>query len=298
MMNSNKPKVHWSELLPWEFEVRQQACPIVYMPIGLCEPHGQVSALGLDTIKAEWLCQESARRCGGIVAPTVGYTIHESGFHARWLEDEVGEGKPYMTSMPPGIVLHYLLYQLRAFANTGFRGVVVVSGHSGGNQHDLRFAADRFSAATGVRVVVMSDPELVAGTFQGDHAGKYELSQLLYLRPDLVDFTRDMSGFAGSSTLGDASSQRRLALGADYCEATAAYGEQIMHQALDRLSDIVMETAGLLKGEAPLPQITYDQIENLWCDIVADRASWKSSSPRPGQQPVSPNSQWKEYEFG
>jgi hypothetical protein len=33
-----------------------------------------------------------------------------------------------------------------------------------------------------VPVVVRSDPELVRGTFPGDHAGRYELSQLLYNR--------------------------------------------------------------------------------------------------------------------
>jgi creatinine amidohydrolase len=68
-------KTLWSELLPYEFKQRLAECPVVYLPLGLCEPHGQVSAFGLDTIKAEWLCQQAAGQVGGIVAPSMGYPI-------------------------------------------------------------------------------------------------------------------------------------------------------------------------------------------------------------------------------
>ncbi|WP_281248398.1 creatininase family protein [Paenibacillus catalpae] len=77
-------------MFPFEFKQLLAECPVVYLPLGLCEPHGQVSAFGLDTIKAEWLCQNAASSVGGIVAPSMGYHIHETGNHARWLEDTVG----------------------------------------------------------------------------------------------------------------------------------------------------------------------------------------------------------------
>jgi creatinine amidohydrolase len=289
-------KVRWAELLPWEFEKRQRVCPIVYVPFGLCEPHGQISALGLDTIKADWLCDKSARRNGGIVAPTVGYTIHECGFHARWLEDEIGEGKPYMTSMPPDIVLSYFLYQLRSFANAGFKGIIAVSGHSGGNQEDLRLAARRFSEATGIPVCVASDPELVEGSFVGDHAGKYEISQLLYLRPDLIDMKKAyLSSVPGSGG--------RLALGEDYKEASAELGQQIMHAALKKLGEVAAELAKKFSSYAKLehgeqlPHITYEQVEQIWLEIKEERASWTSCSPKPGQLSVSDESRWKSYEY-
>ncbi|MDG0791825.1 creatininase family protein [Cohnella ginsengisoli] len=171
MKPSTGTKVLWAELLPHEFKQRQEACPVVYLPLGLCEPHGQVSAFGLDTIKAEWLCEEAARREGGIVAPSMGYHIHEAGYHARWLEEEVGEENPHMTGIPPAVMLHLFLYQLRAFANAGFSTIVVVSGHSGGNQLDLRLAAEQFMKRVPVQVWVRSDPELVEGLYEGDHAG-------------------------------------------------------------------------------------------------------------------------------
>ena len=77
--------VRWEELLPREFVARLQERPLVYLPMGLCEPHGHPAAFGLDTLKAVWLCEESASRWGGIVAPTQGYHIHETGYHASWL---------------------------------------------------------------------------------------------------------------------------------------------------------------------------------------------------------------------
>ncbi len=66
---------------------------------------------------------------------------------------------------------------------------MVVSGQNGA-QGDLRLVADEFMSIVPVPVVVQSDPELVRGTFPGDHAGRYELSQLLHIRPDLVDLSR------------------------------------------------------------------------------------------------------------
>jgi 3-hydroxyisobutyrate dehydrogenase-like beta-hydroxyacid dehydrogenase len=45
---SATPAVRWAELRPDDFRARLNACPVVYLPIGLVEPHGHVAALGLD----------------------------------------------------------------------------------------------------------------------------------------------------------------------------------------------------------------------------------------------------------
>ena len=41
--------VAWEYLLPEEFERRLAARPIVWLPLGLCEPHGHIAPFGLDT---------------------------------------------------------------------------------------------------------------------------------------------------------------------------------------------------------------------------------------------------------
>lgn len=264
----------------------------MFLPLGICEPHGQISALGLDTLKAEWLGIEAAKRVGGIVAPTLGYHIHESGYHARWLEDAVGEENAHMTAMPPHIMLPFFLYQLRAFANAGFRAIIAISGHSGGNQFDLRKVAEAFSLETGVPVLALSDPELVEGLYEGDHAGKYEISQLLYLRPDLVDFSQlNRQNLEGSGG--------RLALGDDALEASSALGDKIMHACLDEMCRLTLEISSRISfsQEDSLTNqlISYERIEQIWHRLQSE-GQWRTNQPNPGQMPVSEHSRWKPFE--
>jgi creatinine amidohydrolase len=61
--------VRWADLKPEEFLHRLDERPVAYLPMGMVEPHGHAAAFGLDTIKAEYLCDEAASRFGGIVAP-------------------------------------------------------------------------------------------------------------------------------------------------------------------------------------------------------------------------------------
>ncbi|MFC4776709.1 creatininase family protein [Paenibacillus sp. GCM10023252] len=281
-------KVWWAELLPWEFKQRLAECPVAYLPLGLCEPHGQIAALGLDTIKAEWLCEQAARQAGGIVAPTMGYHIHESGYHARWLEDTVGEHNPHMTGMPPHVYLHFFLYQLRALVHAGFKAIFVISGHSGGNQFDLRRAAAAFTRLSSVPVYVASDPELVTGQYEGDHAGKYEISQLMYLRPELVDLARDH--LHDIDEAGGA-----LAIGDNAREASAELGEHIMQACLRQLIQEV-ERVPLGQDKPARSMMTYEMIEGLWQQLWQERADWVTSQPHEDQLPVTPGSQWKQAE--
>ncbi|WP_239619053.1 creatininase family protein [Cohnella mopanensis] len=294
MKPSTGSKTLWSELLPYEFNRRLDECPIVYLPLGLCEPHGQVSAFGLDTLKAEWLCLRTAEKVGGVVAPSMGYHIHETGYHARWLEDEVGDENPLMTGIPPAIFIHLFLYQLRTFVNAGFRKIVVLSGHSGGNQKDLRLAAEAFMKRYEVEVWVRSDPELVEGLYEGDHAGKYEISQLMYIRPELVEMDRaglgDLAGTGG-----------RLALGSDAGEANPELGKMIMEACLESM----VEAAARMKSESqtavkavtvPIPRLSYADIEEIWREVSQQADQWVTANPWPSQSSVSPQSQWKPYE--
>lgn len=262
-----RQKVRWTELRPDDFLVRQKACSIVYLPMGLCEPHGHIAALGLDTIKADYYCEESARRAGGIVAPTQGYHIHESGFHARWLEDVVGEENPRLGGMPPHVVCRHFLYQLRAFANAGFTAVVVVSGHSGGSQEDLRLFAREFSERIGIPVTVKSDPEWIAGQYDADHAGRYEISQLMAIDPELVDLSL-------INRQHDANSGGRLALGGNAGEATAEFGHAINEAIVQAIVASVRELISR-PNSGPLEQpVGYDILESdgarrVWMKAVA-----------------------------
>lgn len=263
-----KQVVGWEELLPEEFEQRLHAKPVVYLPLGLCEPHGHIAPFGLDTLKAEYLCMEAARRFGGIVAPTMTYQIHESGYHKPWLDKVIGAVNPRLAALPPHVVLEAFLYQLRAFRNAGFKAVVAISGHAGGNQHDLRLVADAFTQNYALESFVCADPELVVGRFEGDHAGRYEISQLLAIRPELIRL--DRASRANNEALG------RLGQNPDAHEASAEIGRQILDAQLARIG-VVVDGFGLDSANSDF--ISFEEVESIWNEISARRQSWRTLNP-------------------
>ncbi len=281
-------KTRWAELFPDEFLERQQQQPLVYLPMGICEPHGHISTFGLDTFKADYLCDEAARRFGGIVAPTQGYQIHEAGYHAPWLAEVLGERPGLMTGMPPHVMLHFFLYQLRAFFNAGFEAAVVITGHSGGNQNDFRLAAQLFEQYTGMKVLVYADPELVAGLYEGDHAGVYEISQSLYLRPETVNL-------AAIDRMNEPGSLGRFAQGHDAREATAEKGKDIIEQCLHFLGRIISELPRSRK-EPSRQMMHYNETEKLYQQLRERNIEWSTLKIREGQMPSPHSSIWKPYE--
>jgi creatinine amidohydrolase len=266
MTEASSQLVRWEHLLPEEFLNRQEALPAVYLPMGLCEPHGHTAPFGLDTIKADYLCDEAARRFGGIVAPTQNYHVHETGYHAPWLVKVMGSVNPRLGALPPDVIYRTLLFQLRAFVNAGFRLIIVISGHNGA-QDDLRMVAEAFAAGYPVAIHVHSDPELVKDKFPGDHAGKYELSQLLYLRPDLMDMSR--LNRINSHPLG------RFAQGLDAAEASAEYGQQIMEASIEKIGEYVTKYQTSAKM-TELPFIEMDAVEPIWQRIAARSRDWRA----------------------
>jgi creatinine amidohydrolase len=243
-------------------------------------------ALGLDTIKADYLCDAAARRFGGIVAPTQGYQIHESGFHGPWLEEVVGEQDAMLAGLMPQAVLYPFLYQLRAFANAGFRAVFVLTGHAGGNQEDLRWAGALFERATGLRVSVCADPELVEGKHQGDHAGRYEVSQLMAIRPDLVSFDH----FVGESI---GTPEGRLAQGFDAFKATVENGERILEDCLVKMGLRIDSLMKSLEGASRLPCVPPSTVEAVWSELWSNRWNWRSVQQDSESKTVNGGSQWR-----
>ena len=278
-------KVKWAELFPSEFLKRREIKPVVYLPLGLCEPHGHVAVLGLDLLKAEYICERSAELYGGIVAPSTGYQIHESGFHAPWLEEVVGNQWPFMTSMPPHIMLYFFLYQLRSFHNSGFKLAFVVSGHSGGNQDDFRKAAELFTQHSPMQVLVFADNELVKGEHPGDHAGKYEISQLLFINDQMIRMN-DL-GKTGTSSLG------RFAQGPDAAEASIEFGEKIMNLIIENIGEYVSKVEGIPMNNEIM---NYATVENIWKELLSKKDEWQSLKLRAGQAACSPTSVWKQFE--
>ncbi|MBD2847196.1 creatininase family protein [Paenibacillus sp. IB182496] len=288
-------KVAWSELLPHAFKARLAERPLVYLPLGLCEPHGQISAFGLDTRKAEHLCYTVARSHGGIVAPTHEYHIHENGPSAGFLEANIGETNPHFTGVPSFIFFHFLLYQLRAFHNAGFAGAIVLSGHGGAHIGDLKRVTAAFAETFDFPVWYGTDFELAGDAYPGDHAGKYEISVMMHLHPEGIDWDR-------AALEAQPGSGGRFALGPDAGEASAAHGARIVEACAAALGELSDKMAAGYGGAAALEEaerralIGYDEIEVLWRRL-SSQDDWASIRPREGQQPVAEQSRWKPYEY-
>lgn len=83
-------EVQWERMFPDELEAAFEACPVVYLPYGLCEPHGWHNAVGMDAIRAHQCSCQSARTHGGIVAPPFYWHCHESGGYGTWAYNDAG----------------------------------------------------------------------------------------------------------------------------------------------------------------------------------------------------------------
>lgn len=179
------PNVQWERMLPFEFRAAQQALPVVFLPLGTVEWHGEHNALGLDALKAHRLCVLAAQRAGGIVHPPLyggmggldmPATVVVEGEHAwenhllrPWLEKLCAE-----------------------FQRQRFRAIIVLTGHYGHNQQIVvRETAARMTERLQVPVLGTAEYWLAQDVgYLGDHAGIGETSLLMHLHPELVQIER------------------------------------------------------------------------------------------------------------
>ena len=183
-------KVRWEEMLPDELLDAISACPVCYVAYGLAEPHGPYNALGLDWLKAYALCERAAEAHGGVVAPPFCWHVQEAP-HFDWCAAN-GVHQPLASSIPADLFLHLVMHQLRVLDARGFRVAILVTGHYGGTERDMRLLCDYYGHRTGtpLKIYCIADWEAIAfEDYCGDHAGMCETQQLMALRPELVDLS-------------------------------------------------------------------------------------------------------------
>lgn len=170
----------------------------VVVAFGATEQHGPHMPLGTDAMIGDRLARDLADRLEAFVAPTVrvGCSAHHVGFAGTMsVADET---------------FHALVGDLvRSLAAGGFRRIVLVPTH-GGNFGPLAAAVEQLGDVDGVRVDALTDLSVL---FQvallgqeehgvpvnegGLHAGEWETSLMLALRPELVRMERAEAGFTG-----------------------------------------------------------------------------------------------------
>lgn len=188
-------EVRWERMFPDELEAACDRYPVVYLPYGLCEPHGPHNALGMDALRAHSECRIAAGIYGGIVAPPFYWNIHEIGGYGSWAEDKIGNERPWLTAYPPWMFFKSLLYHIRTMDMLELKGAILFSGHSGPHAKDMRRFVDRAQQHVSVQLgyligTAATKDHFDDGLDDGGHAGRGETSYLWATDPDCVDVSR------------------------------------------------------------------------------------------------------------
>lgn len=196
-------KVRYQEMLPHEIVAAREACPIAYVPIGGVEWHGEHLAVGNDTLKADILAVRCAEAGGGLAMPALYWGEPREAYlmDANAADRELINEKMHLPpeNFASGYMrrsvhdtdrayIELLLYICRQLKSLGFRVITFLAGHYPIVRH-AKAAVEWFNLEGGAVAWACSGYELVKEEipWAGDHAGKWETSLLMALRPDCVD---------------------------------------------------------------------------------------------------------------
>jgi creatinine amidohydrolase len=192
------PKHPWRyDHLSW-LEMKQAIArspqPVVAVPIGAVEDHGEHMALSTDNDILVGILALCGERAAGdlLVLPVIPFGL-----------DEHHMDFPGTIAIDMETTLAYLAQTAKSVARHGFTHILIVNGH-GSNQSICDLAARKvvietgaICAATTVNAAV--SPALVADVLDAErkggwgsvgHACEYETSVMLHLHPERVDMTR------------------------------------------------------------------------------------------------------------
>ena len=189
--------IRFEEMFPWELAQTIAEAPICYLPLGVLEWHGEHSAVGLDGIKAHAVCEEAARRSGGVVVPTLWWGSDERDDlpDGTYLTGGIERGERYhvpgsMFWIRPETFRELLIDMFEAMRRRGFRVIVVVAGHWSPRIYlpTERTAGNEFLGRhPDIRWLLVTDQEMVPDLdYPYEHAAGGETSLLMAIRPDLV----------------------------------------------------------------------------------------------------------------
>lgn len=205
---SDQPEVRYHMLRPEQIVARRKEFPVAYIPIGTIEWHGVQNPVGADTLQAEGIAIECARKGGGLVFPPLYYG--ESRVESL-MEANPGVGPQIAEKMelPPEyfapsfmpfsaeeqvINYHKLLFHILCQVESlGFLVGVIVAGHYPLIDHARAavclFSQRRLQKFSGMIAWAFVDYLLVKDTYpnSGDHAGGWETSHVMALHPETVN---------------------------------------------------------------------------------------------------------------
>lgn len=222
----------------------------VILPFGALEQHGPHLPLSTDSVIAEALARELARRAAGLlVAPClpIGASSHHASFDGT-------------ISLSGDTLVAFVRDAVASLLTQGFRFVFLISGHAG-NMPYMSEAVSSLPDEARTRVAAFVDwaaqrkalhdwagnelglpPEQV-----GSHAGHFETSIMLHLAPERVDMQAAPAGFIGpieeaTSTLAAAGMRALSSVGVvgDARGATGSAGKEYFEVLVNMLHDFIV----------------------------------------------------------
>ncbi|MCH2615091.1 MAG: creatininase family protein [Opitutales bacterium] len=172
----------YSELRPEQITSIREQSDIAFVPWGALEWHCQHAPIGLDSIKAEGICQAIAQRIGGVVLPAISMGVNTI---------KPFKGFPHSIDFSGELVAEVAAAFCSQLADEGFRIVVLLTGHYP-PEHLAALEAGACKARKAypdIDFVVWADNELMGKAYRGDHAGATETSFQLLFDSSNVDLT-------------------------------------------------------------------------------------------------------------
>lgn len=218
----------YEEMLPHEFEAAVRQFPVAYVPVGSLEWHGRHLALGNDALKVHGILLRTAKTYGGVVVPPTYW-----GHMAPW--------KPGChPGLPEDIVDGLFTSIFRGLVTVGFKVVIGVTGHDVAEQiNSLQKAVDAISSDGQARGLAVMEGFLYdLPEDEMDHAGHWETSILMYLRPELVDMEKIKGEVL---TTEDGAKEAGISGRDPRTDASRELGEKIVNRIADNIGKKAQE---------------------------------------------------------
>lgn len=239
------PPLLWNEMRRDQFEEARTKDPVVVLPIGSIEQHGPHCPVDVDLSIPTHIATEASRHATDfplIVAPPLpfGFTHYNQGF-------------PGTITLQLETFIAVVSDVCLSIHRNGFRRLVLLNGH-GGNHHPIRAIAVKIAEWNAFSLAI-SHWDLVSQEMGawGDreagigHAGEWETSLQLYLRPHLVDRSKQVAerwtpsvddAFASFARFPERRRETPHGVMGDPTVASAEKGERYVTLAVERLIEM------------------------------------------------------------
>lgn len=173
-------RINWMEFK----EVVPSRIRTVLLPTGTLEPHGVINN-GADNTAPFAMAKTIARRTSALIAPTLPYGITGSM-----------EAYPGAFQITEAAYRPFLKQILEGLAKNGFRNIIIINGHGGGQTAVLQSVASEVAIEKRVRTLVInwwsfaSDETKEVFGEDGGHAGLNETAFIQAIDPTLVHAER------------------------------------------------------------------------------------------------------------